>query len=87
MTRVLLALAVFLSLAAQETKYPKDHFCMAGPPDKKTQAKGHECKCALVCTVDSDGNPMRMEDLTCAMYCRHDKCLCHEDQACEPKGI
>lgn len=83
--RTLFALVLVLAFA-QETHYPADHFCMAGPPDTKTQPKGHECKCALVCEIGPDG-PIRIEQKTCAMYCVKNRCLCHEDQGCDPKGM
>lgn len=85
MKRLLLALAVFLSLAAQETTLPKDHYCMQGDPPND---RGHACACKLICDVDEHGTVTDRESGDCKLYCRRDKCLCHADaDKCHtPKG-
>jgi len=83
MTRLLLILAAVLSLAAQETPFPADHFCLTGPP-ADNQPKGHECHCVRVCAAD-DENGVENESPNCAMYCKRDRCLCHVDKDPCPK--
>lgn len=87
MKRLLLAIAVFASLALQETTLPADHYCLAGPP-VKGDTRGHECHCQMVCTVGDDGTITDHESTDCKLYCRRDKCLCHadEDRCHSPKG-
>ena len=79
MRRLVLALAVFISLAAQETTLPKDHYCLAGPP-LKTDPRGHECHCRLLCTHTLEGEH---ESSDCKLYCRRDRCACHPEEPCE----
>jgi len=81
--RLLLALAVFVSVAMQETTLPPDHYCLAGPP-AANQPKAHECHCALMCAPDEHGQPVVREAQDCKMYCAKNRCACHADEPCPP---
>ena len=78
--RLLIVLAVF-GIAAQESKLPADHYCMAGPP-AKNQPRAHECHCKLTCTLDANGQLIEHETTDCKVYCHKDRCLCHADESC-----
>ncbi len=83
MKRLLLIVFALVSLAAQETRLPEGHFCMAGPP-ATNQPKGHECHCKFLCDVDEHGNITDRESPDCKLYCRRSSCTCHADEACQP---
>jgi hypothetical protein len=84
MKRILLIVFAALSIGAQESTLPPDHYCMAGPPLPSQKPKAHECHCRHVCDVDENGNPVERESQECKVYCHRDRCNCHKDQSCTP---
>lgn len=92
MRRVLLALAVVVSVAAQdprETRIPEGHYCKrVGVPISKNETKAHSCECTYSCSIDADGNVTERESEACMAWChkggRH--CTCHTEAPCPSEG-
>ena len=56
-------------------------YCLHGKPEADDKF-GHECGCKLMCQPINDGSEqMRVEDHSCATYCRpaFKSCACHPD--------
>lgn len=83
MRRVLLAVAVVLSLAAQDPGLPTGEYCMAGKPEANNP-QAHECHCEFICVLDEQGNMVAGEMPHCkAGRCHPKQCVCHTDESCE----
>jgi len=81
MRHVMLILLAVVSLAAQESTLPPDHYCKNQPPSK-SEPRAHECHCKYVCTVDPDGTVHETESADCKVYCHRERCTCHPEDPC-----
>ena len=86
MKRLLLIVLAVLSVAAQETTLPQDHYCMNHAPPKN-EVRAHECHCQYFCHLDEHGNAIESESHDCKVYCHRERCTCHPEEPCpSPKG-
>lgn len=82
--RLIFILIATLSVAMmQETPYPDDHYCLAGPP-LDAQKKGHECHCIRICSTDQTA--VEHNSFNCQMAGKPARCMCHVDEAACPRG-
>ena len=81
MKRLLLIVLAVLSVAAQETTLPQDHYCMNHAP-RKNEVRAHECHCQYFCHLDEHGKAIESESQDCKVYCHRERCTCHPEEPC-----